>query len=188
MIDFHILRTNPSLQEILNNNYIKRYVNGVKYAIGGHPTVEDMQKKLMEWKKMHECHDLAHSICPLPSYNFFDEVILVNTNRIIEGPDLDFGESLWFIGIWMLITGKPGTKWADYFSKKPIDIFSGFSIRANQFMSGDIFEIICSAINFTSHHHPRPLTFEINFMEPDRLLLRGMITCKKSSCHIVSHA
>ena len=46
MIDFHILRTNPSLQEILNNNYIKRYVNGVKYAIGGHPTVEDMQKKL----------------------------------------------------------------------------------------------------------------------------------------------
>ena len=29
------------------------------------------------------------------------EVILVETNRIIKGPDIDFGEFLRFIGIWL---------------------------------------------------------------------------------------
>ena len=35
MIDFHIPRTNPALQKILTNQYIKRDGNGVVYTIGG---------------------------------------------------------------------------------------------------------------------------------------------------------
>ena len=56
---------------------------------------------------------------------FVDEVILADTNRIIKGPDLEFGEFLRFIGIWLLMTENPGTKWTEYFSENPIDIFSG---------------------------------------------------------------
>ena len=32
------------LQDILNNQYIKRYGNGGSYTIGGQPNVDDMQK------------------------------------------------------------------------------------------------------------------------------------------------
>ena len=35
---------------------------------------------------------------------FVDEFIMVETNKIIEGPDLDIGKLLWFIVIWMLMT------------------------------------------------------------------------------------
>ena len=66
----------------------------------------------------------------------------METNIRIKGPDLDFGEFLWFIGIWLVMTENPGTNQAEYFSEDPIDIFSGFSICANQFMSVNRFESI----------------------------------------------
>ena len=81
---------------------------------------------------------------------FVNEVIMVETNRRIKGPDLDIGEFLQFIGIWLLMTAKPGTNRADYFRINPIDIFNGCSIRVNQFMSGNRFENICSALKFTA--------------------------------------
>ena len=34
---------------------------------------------------------------------------MVETNRIIKVPDIDFGEFIQFIGIWMLMTANPGT-------------------------------------------------------------------------------
>ena len=47
MIDFHILRTKPSLHGILTKNYITRGGNGVAYTIRGQQAVDKMQKKLM---------------------------------------------------------------------------------------------------------------------------------------------
>ena len=47
MIDFQLPKSNPALQEILTNQYINRYGNGVTYTIGGHPTVDKIQKKMM---------------------------------------------------------------------------------------------------------------------------------------------
>ena len=41
-------KKNPALQEILNDKYIKRDVNGVAYTIGGRPTFDKIQKNLME--------------------------------------------------------------------------------------------------------------------------------------------
>ena len=79
---------------------------------------------------------------------FVNEVILVETNRRIKGPDPDFGEFPRLIGIWMLMTENPGTNWTDYFSENPIDLFSGCSICVNQLMSGNSFESICSALKF----------------------------------------
>ena len=73
---------------------------------------------------------------------FVVEILLVETNKTIKGPDLDFGEFLRFIGIWLLMTSNPGTNRADYFSENPIDIFSWCSICVNQFMSGNSFESI----------------------------------------------
>ena len=73
---------------------------------------------------------------------FVYEVILVDTNRIIKVPGIEFGELLHFICIYMLMTENPGTNWAEYFSKNSIDLFSGCSIFVNQCMYANSFESI----------------------------------------------
>ena len=42
---------------------------------------------------------------------FFNEVILVETNKVIKGTDLGFGKFLRFFDIWMFMTENPGTNW-----------------------------------------------------------------------------
>ena len=100
----------------------------------------------------------------LPKF-FFDEVIMVDSNRIIKFPDIEFGQLLRFIGIWLLMTENPGTNRAEYFRKNPIDIFSGCSIDVNQLMSGNSFKI--SAL-LSSSLPSLSLPFEINYMKPNR--------------------
>ena len=48
---------------------------------------------------------------------------MVKTNRRIKVPDIEFGEFLWFIKIWMLITENSDTIQTDYF-RKTVKIFS----------------------------------------------------------------
>ena len=84
----------------------------------------------------------------------FNGVILMETNRIIKGPDLDFGDFLQFIGIWMLMKSNPGTNRVDYLRENPIDIFSECSIFVNQFIYGKKFESIFSDLNFTATPPP----------------------------------
>ena len=91
---------------------------------------------------MHQFLDLPQIIFTLNACNFLDKIIMVETYRTIKGPYLDFGEFLWVIGIWVLMKANPGTNWTDYFSKNPIDIFSGCSIFFNQYMSRNCFESI----------------------------------------------
>ena len=116
---------------------------------------------------------------------FFNEVIMVETNRIIKGPDLDFGQFLHFIWIWLLITANPDTNRAEYFSKKTIFISMGA-----QFVS----TILCLVCFFklsdllSSLLSPPSLPFDVNFMNYDILLLRLIITCKKSLYRLVSHS
>ena len=50
---------------------------------------------------------------------------MLDTNRIIKVHDIDSGEFLRLIGIWMLITENPGINRVEYFRKNTIDIFSG---------------------------------------------------------------
>ena len=70
---------------------------------------------------------------------FVVEVIMVDTNKIIKGPDIDYCGFLQLIGIWLLMKSNPGTNWAEYFIKNLIDIFSGCSICVNQYMSVNCF-------------------------------------------------
>ena len=108
-------------------------------------------------------------------HTFVIEVIMVDTNKIIKIPGIYFGKFLRFIGIWMLMTSNPVTNGAEYFSEKPIDIFSGRSICVKQFMSGNCFESIWSALKFTNTHTP--------------LLLRSILSSRTDDfCVERSHA
>ena len=76
-----------------------------------------MHRNLMVQTRNHECLELRHRICTLPAKTFVNEVIMVETNIIIKGPDLEFGEFLQLLGIYMLMTENSGTNWEDYFSQ-----------------------------------------------------------------------
>ena len=73
---------------------------------------------------------------------FANEVILVDTNKIIKGPDIDFGEFLQFIGLWILMTANPETNQLELFSEHITDVFSECSIHVNRFVSDNHFESI----------------------------------------------
>ena len=47
MVDFYLLRTNPSLKGILTDQYIKRDENGVVYTIVGKQDVYKMRQNFM---------------------------------------------------------------------------------------------------------------------------------------------
>ena len=47
MIDFQIRITNQALKVILNNQYLKRYGNGMVYTIRVQMAVDDMQQNFM---------------------------------------------------------------------------------------------------------------------------------------------
>ena len=47
MTDFQFPKTNPALQEIPTNRYIKMDGNGVAYTIVGQQAVDNMHKNLM---------------------------------------------------------------------------------------------------------------------------------------------
>ena len=50
---------------------------------------------------------------------------MVDTNRRIKCPTINFGEFILLIGIFMFITENPGTNWTEYLSENIIDLFSG---------------------------------------------------------------
>ena len=113
---------------------------------------------------MNQCLDLPQSIRPLSTRFFVGEFIMVDTNRIIKGPNLDFGEFLRFISIWISITENPCTNWSEYFSKNPIY----FSVGAQFVSTISCLELVLKVSDLISSLlPPSPLTFEINDMKSD---------------------
>jgi hypothetical protein len=53
--------------------------------------------------------------------DFFESVILVESNKNIQGPPITFGEFLQFIGIWLYMAMTAGYNWSEWFSVKNVD-------------------------------------------------------------------
>ena len=73
---------------------------------------------------------------------FVDKVIMVETNRRTQSPDVEFGDFLHYIGICRLITENLGTNRAEYFNNNSIDISSGKPVCVNQFVLENVFKSI----------------------------------------------
>jgi hypothetical protein len=81
--------------------------------------------------------------------DFFESVILVvETNKAIQGPPITFGKFLQFIGIWLYMAMMAGFNQANWFSGKNIDCWDGAPCRFNAVMSGWRFEAIIVALRF----------------------------------------
>lgn len=87
--------------------------------------------------------------------NFMEQVILKETNKKLD-KELKFGEFLWFIGLWLVISySSPGSLnrrefWA---STKPRRE-GGAPFRLNDLMTGRRFEEIIAALSFTNLQPP----------------------------------
>ena len=92
----------------------------------------------------------------------------MDTNRIIKGHTLEFGEFPQFIVIWLFITVNPGKNQVEYFSETLIDISGNLYLFVNQYMSGNHFECICSSLRFTLNPPYPLLPFDINDLKFDR--------------------
>ena len=98
---------------------------------------------------------------------FFENVILVETNKKIEGNPVTFGELLQFIGIWLFMSTTAGYSRSDWFSQKPVDRWIGAPYRFNDIMSGRRFEAIISALTFTAAPAP---AYQDKFFEVRELI------------------
>jgi hypothetical protein len=94
--------------------------------------------------------------------HFFESIILVESNKVIQGPPITFGEFLQFIGIWLYMATTAGFSRSDWFSGKKIDRWEGAPCRFNDVMSGRRFEAIIAALRFTATPAP---TFQDKFHE-----------------------
>ena len=103
---------------------------------------------------------------------FINEFIMVDTNRIIKVPDLEF---LVPPVHWDLVVDdkKIWHKSGVFFFKHPIDLFSGWSIHVNQLLSALLSRLILPS-------HP---SYQYEFIKFHRWLLHGSVTWK--SFHII---
>ena len=107
MIDFRYPRTNQAL-EVIPTTSIYRDVwkwNGIYHrkAVGRRLDSEKLDGTNEEFISILT---YLSAYVPLLPKTFFDEVIPVDTDRIIKGTDLDYGEFLRLVVICMLITAK----------------------------------------------------------------------------------
>jgi hypothetical protein len=98
---------------------------------------------------------------------FFETVLLVETNKAIQGQPVSFGEFLQFIGIWLYMATTAGYNRAEWFSSKNVDRWEGAPCRFNDVMSGRRFDAIIAALRFTNVPFP---PFEDKFHEVRQLI------------------
>ena len=62
------------------------------------------------------------------------EIIIEETNKRLDEP-MNMGEFLWWIGVCLLLLTLSGYKGSEFWSMKPIEMFSGAPYRFHDFMT-----------------------------------------------------
>lgn len=104
---------------------------------------------------MSGLHMLMMFLMFMPKVSF-ETVILVESNKVIQGPPITFGEFLQFIGIWLYMAMTAGFCWAKWFSGKNIDHIGKvhLSDSTTLAMSGWCYDAIIAALRFTTTPSP----------------------------------
>ena len=68
--------------------------------------------------------------------------------------DLTYGEFLWWIGIWVLMSTVDGADHWSFWSTKTVDAFEGAPFRLTPFMSCRHFEKILNNLGYTKEEAP----------------------------------
>lgn len=107
---------------------------------------------------------------------FLKSVILVETNKVIDGPQVSFGEFLRFLGIWLFLSTQKGHARREYWSSKSMDPFNGPAYRFNEWMSRNRFENIITALRYTNIQPP---TYKDKFCQVRQIISEWNANMKK---------
>ena len=81
------------------------------------------------------------------------KIIIEETNKRLDEP-MNMGEFIRWIGVCLLLSTLSGYKRSDFWSMKPIEMFSGAPYRFHEFMTSTRFEAIMSSLTFTKRKAP----------------------------------
>ena len=95
--------------------------------------------------------------------------IINETNKKLEDDQMNMGEFLRWIGVWLLLSTLSGYKRTDFWSMKPINLFEGAPYRFHEFMSNTRFGSIMKALTLMKD---KPPPYKDRFWE-----VREMIRC-----------
>ena len=79
----------------------------------------------MEKERVYQCLETPHIILLFLDKTFVNEIIMVEKKRRIKFHDIDFGNFLGIVGVFLLITENPVTKIGGLFYQNTIAILSG---------------------------------------------------------------
>lgn len=128
---------------------------------------------------------LLHMYLAFLPRKFIEEVLLVETNKVIEGQPLEFGEFLRWLGLWYLIATTHCGSRRDFWSGMPVDLFQGAPFRLHDLMSRNRFEAILSAIQLTN---AAPPVYQDRFWEVRQLIsafgehMTSLFSCSWVAC------
>ena len=80
-------------------------------------------------------------------------MILPSSNKKLK-QQLPYGEFLWWLGLWILMSTRDGSNRLSFWSSKKIDMFDGSGIHLTELMSRNHFEAILSALSYVDHDPP----------------------------------
>ena len=145
----------PTVDDSTNSNYVEaewnwngmcpRKMNGCRNMM---PCLKGVEETMIENISL-----LMMFLLMIPK-KYFEEVILVETNKVINGEKLTFGEFLRWIGIWFFLSTLSGFSRSDFWSSKEIRNDCGAPYRVNCWMSGRRFNDILVALKYTKLQPP----------------------------------
>ena len=95
------------------------------------------------------------------------EIIIDKVNEKIEGEKLSYGEFLWWIGVWILVSTVDGTDRHLFWSTKAVNPFEGAPFHLTSFISYHHFDNILINLGYTKNAPP---PFRDHFWEAREVL------------------
>ena len=102
-------------------------------------TRDDVNLQLFEW--LFPC-------------KYVEDVILTETNKVLDQQPVTYGELLHWIGLWVLISTVDGSDRHSFWSSKSMNMYEGAPFRLGEYMTRTHFEEILSSLRYTDESPP----------------------------------
>ena len=81
---------------------------------------------------------------------FMEDVMIAETNKILDQHTLSYGELLCWIGLWVIISTVDGSGCQSFWLMKKVNMYKGTPYRLSSYMTQRCFEEILSALRYTN--------------------------------------
>ena len=99
---------------------------------------------------------------------YIEDVILTETNKVLDKELVTYGELLRWMGLWVLISTVDGSDRRSFWSSKSVNMYEGAPFRLGNYMTRTRFEEILSSLCYTDESPPTLLD---RFWEIRRLIV-----------------